>query len=306
MLATMITIAPIFILITVGYGLRRGGIPSMEFWDLNDRLVYWVLMPALFTTKISAVNLSGAHLLPFAGVLYAGFFSAVLIAYLLTLQMEPAAATAVLQGGSRFNTFISLAVAEVLFGKSGLQAAVLASAFLIPLVNITIITLMTVKLGTSGSRPVRELLKNPLILGIGAGLAFNLTGYREVPVFHETIRILGNAALPILLLCVGANMKLRGLRVSVVKIGLASLVKFIVLPAVVVTLLLFVTLDPVSARVALIISALPTGAACYTLARQMGGDAPLMAAIITVQTLLSFFTLPLTLLLGELLMAAFA
>jgi malonate transporter len=49
----------------------------------------------------------------------------------------------------------------------------------------------------------------------------------------------------------------------------------------------------------LIFAALPVGAASYTLSREMRGDVSLMAAMITTQTLLSFLTLPLTLLIGQ-------
>ena len=57
MIAIALSIAPIFLLIVTGYGLRRGGIPSEEFWLLNDRLVYFVLMPALFFVRISEADL---------------------------------------------------------------------------------------------------------------------------------------------------------------------------------------------------------------------------------------------------------
>jgi hypothetical protein len=105
-----------------------------------------------------------------------------------------------------------------------------------------------------------------------------------------------------MLLCVGANLKLRGLQVSVARIALASFGKMVVFPAVVLAAVALIALDEVSAQVAMIFAALPTGVASYTLARQMGGDAPLMAAIITVQTLLSFFTVPLTLTAARLLL----
>ena len=51
-----LSVIPIFLLIVLGHGLRRGGIPSFEFWNLNDKLVYWVLMPALLFSKISATS----------------------------------------------------------------------------------------------------------------------------------------------------------------------------------------------------------------------------------------------------------
>lgn len=294
MLTTFLAIAPVFALILMGYGLRRGGIPSTEFWNLNDRLVYWVLMPALFFAKISAADLSG-ELGSYAIMLFAGFFAAIGVGWLLGRGMEAPIATSLMQGSARFNTFVALAIAEALFGAPGLQVAVLGSALLVPVVNVTVVTLMTRELGGGGGSVIRGLIRNPLILSIAAGALFNLSGFSEVPVLHEIARMLGNAALPIMLLCVGANLKIRGLSGSRQAISLSMLGKFLVNPAAVVLAAFILAPDPLAIQVAVIFAALPTGVASYTLAREMGGDAPLMAAIITVQTLLSFLTLPVTL-----------
>ncbi len=299
MSAAMLAIAPVFILIVLGYLLRRGGIPTTEFWNLNDKLVYWVLMPALFFAKISAADLSGVNLWSMGGVLYVGLFGALLFGWWAARQMTAPVATSVLQGSARYNSFVALALAEALLGAPGLQAAVIATALLIPVVNVAVVWMMTVRLcADRGGGVVLELLKNPLILSIGAGLAFNLAGFNEVPILHECARILGAAALPIMLLCVGANLKLRGLQLSAVQIGVSCIGKLILFPALVVGALLLIPLDEVALGVAIIFAATPTSSNAYTLARQMGGDAPLMAAIVTIQTLLSFVTLPLTLLLA--------
>lgn len=298
MLTIFLAIAPVFALILMGYGLRRGGIPSTEFWNLNDRLVYWVLMPALFFAKISAADLSGG-LGDYALLLYAGFFAAILCGWLFGRGVEATKASSLLQGSARFNTFIGLAIAEAVFGAKGLQVAVLGSALLVPVVNVTVVTLMTQQLGGGGRSILRGLAKNPLILSIGVGVVFNFAGLNEVPVLHEMARILGNAALPIMLLCVGANLKIRGLTGSVRIIGLSLIGKFLINPAAVLLAALALGPEPLILQIALIFAALPTGVASYTLAREMRGDAPLMAAIITTQTLLSFFTLPLTLLIGR-------
>ena len=204
-----------------------------------------------------------------------------------------------MQGSARFNTFIGLAVAEAVYGAKGLQLAVLGSALLVPVVNVTVVTLMARQLGGRGKLILVGLVKNPLILSICAGALFNLAGLGEVPVLHEIARILGNAALPIMLLCIGANLKLRGLSGSRKIIGFSMVGKFLINPIAVVFAALALTSDPLVVQVALIFAALPTGVASYTLAREMRGDAPLMAAIITTQTLLSFITLPLTLLIGQ-------
>ena len=48
-------------------------------------------------------------------------------------------------------------------------------------------------------------------------------------------------------------------------------------------------------EVAVLFAALPTASSSYIMSRQLGGDAPLMAGITTLQTLLAAVTLPLTL-----------
>lgn len=304
MLGIAVAIAPVFLMILAGHALRRGGIPSIEFWNLNDRLVYWVLMPALFYRQISTADLGAEPLGPYATALCAGFFVATAFGWGAARGAGYGAevASSVVQGAARFNTFVALAIAEALHGKPGLQLAVLAAALLVPVVNVTIVTLLTVMLSRDGGNLVRaalrDLARNPLILSIAAGLVANLAGLGGLPVIAETAGLLGAAALPIMLLCVGANLRVRGMQASLGPVALASAGKLAVFPAAMLAALLIFPPGALAAEVALIFGALPTGVAAYTLARAMGGDAPLMAAIITVQTGLAFLTIPLTLTLG--------
>lgn len=310
MLSITLAIAPIFLLIVAGYLLRRGGIPSLEFWNLNDRLVYFVLMPALFFVRISEADLSDPQLLPYAGTLYIGFFLATAfgIAAGLWLARGGAVASSVMQGAGRFNTFIGLAVAEALFAAPGLQLAVLGAAVLVPVVNLTVVSAFAVLLPRPGERVVRgaaiSLVTNPLILSICAAIATNALGWAPIPVLSETLAVLGQAALPIMLLCVGVNLKLRGLSADWLPMALSAAGKLVVFPSAVLVVAAFLRLDPLAAQIALIYGALPTGVAAYTLARQLGGDAPLMAAMITVQTLIAFAAMPLWLTLAARLFAA--
>jgi len=305
MFTIALSIAPIFLLICTGYALRRGGIPSEEFWNLNDRLVYFVLMPALFFVRISEADLSDPALIPFSATLYVGFLAAVVFGVVcaLALKRGGAVGTTVIQGAGRFNTFIALAVAEALYATPGLQLAVLGAAVLVPFVNLTVVSLFAVFVPRPGANVVMGALKalatNPLILSILAGVAVNAVGIAPIPVLQETLAVLGQAALPIMLLCVGANLKLRGLQADLWPMAAAAVGKLVLFPAVILVVALLMGLPPLAAQSALIYGALPTGVAAYTLARQLGGDAPLMAAMITVQTLLAFALMPLWLGLGE-------
>ena len=77
MLHILWSILPIFVLIVLGNLLRRNGIPSVKFWNLNDKLVYWVLFPSLLFYKTSTSDLSGDLLGPFAASILTGLVAAV-------------------------------------------------------------------------------------------------------------------------------------------------------------------------------------------------------------------------------------
>ena len=76
---------------------------------------------------------------------------------------------------------------------------------------------------------------------------------------------------------------------------LCSLLKLIVMPLIIVAACLALNVTGLSREVAVVCGAAPTAGTAYLMARQMGGDADMAAAIVTFQTLLAVFTLPLVL-----------
>jgi len=301
----MLVVAPVFVLIVLGHVLRRNGIPSIEFWNLNDKLVYWVLFPALLFSTTSTFRLSGDLVFNYFLVIYTGFACAVIFALItgLAFAFPNPLKTSLIQGSARHNTFIALAVSERLFPASGLEQATLIVALLVPLTNITVVTAMVALLQSETSDNVaraigRELLRNPLIVAIAAGLAVNFSGIGPLPVINDVTAILGAAALPIVLLCVGANIRVREMAVSALPTTLALIGKQIVFPLGIALAALAIGMPREQALIAMVFGAVPTAAASFTLARAMGGDAKAMAAIVTIQTAVAALTLPLTIMLA--------
>ena len=306
MVEVLFAISPVFLLIVLGHLLRRGGIPNVEFWNLNDKLVYWVLMPALIFHKTSTNTFSADLVGSYATVVMGAFFCAVVFSLALAavFKLPAPAMTSVLQGGARHNTFIALAVAGKVFGPEGLALAVLVTALLIPVTNLTVVPCMTVILSGADRKHLigqvlRDLGRNPLLAAVLLGTTLNLSGIGEIPVLHQSAALLGNAALPIVLMCVGANLRIRAMQSSLVPVLISSAGKLILFPLVIVFLSQWLGLSALETSVALLFGAAPTASAAFTLARQMGGDAPLMAAIVTIQTVLAFVTMPLTLQLAD-------
>jgi predicted permease len=84
--------------------------------------------------------------------------------------------------------------------------------------------------------------------------------------------------------------------VRVGSLGHACALKLVAMPAIGYFIAGWVGLGGLTFTVAVMFAAMPASPASYILARQLGGDAPLMAAILTAQTALAAVTLPLILL----------
>lgn len=291
-------LVPTFLLIALGYIARAARIATAEQFGMVNRFGYFVLYPAFLFTLVSRANFAGEDAVPFLGGVMGGFLTLALIALALRLVFrgDGPAYTSVFQGSLRWNGFALLAAATALFGSQGQELIGLAFGPLVLTLNI-ICVIVLARWGSAKATSMRALLDqiiaNPLILGCAIGMAVNLVGVRDLGYISDTLQLLGQAAMPVALMCVGAGLDFGALRASLPKVATASVMRLVLAPLLVWGACLLTGASPLATAVAVGIGSTPTAAAGYTLAREMGGDAQLMAAIITATTLLSFITMPL-------------
>ena len=298
-------ISPVFLLIILGNFLRRIKVPDISFWEINDKLCYWVLIPALLFHYISQISLSTEMLYSYSVIIYAGFFIAIITVVVLgkLLKYSPERWTSILQGAVRQNAFIALAVTGSLFGDEGLKIASIFMLIYVPSINIIIVTIMVINFGESKQNSSNnefktvfvELSKNPFILAMIIGLMFSLIPQEKLKVIIDTSGLLGSAALPIMLLTIGAKIKVRDLALTITPITISNFLKLIALPMIAFFVANFLGLSETEVIVAVIFAAVPTAVSSHTLARQFGADDQLMTSIITTQVILSFLTIPILL-----------
>ena len=140
-----------------------------------------------------------------------------------------------------------------------------------------------------------EISKNPFILAMIAGLLVSLFPLERISVLIDTTELLGSAALPIMLLTIGAKIKVRDLTLKITPIIISNSLKLIILPVMVYFVASYFNLSQIEIVVAVIFASVPTAAMSYSLAQQFGADHQLMRAILTTQVALSFITIPLLL-----------
>ena len=291
-------LGPLFLLILFGAALGYWRWPGTDFWPQMERLIYFVLFPAMLVGTLATADVSQVPVGRLALVLLGAMALFGLLIWRLRhlLKLTPAAFTSVFQGAVRFNTYVGVAGAAALHGGLGATTAAVAVALMVPVVNVMCVASF-VAAGTLGSasmgKSVMALVKNPLILACLAGIALNLTGIGLPGWSQDTVGLLGRAALPLGLIAVGVALRPAALLRIDRGVLATNSIKLMLMPALVLALAWALGLDTVSRDVALLFAALPTATSAYILARQLGGDAELMAAIITGQTLLAMFTLPL-------------
>ncbi|WP_251976007.1 AEC family transporter [Salinicola avicenniae] len=293
-------LGPLFLLILLGALLGWARFPGGDFWPRLERVIYYLLFPAMLVATLATADIASVPVARLGVTLLGAMIVMALALWRMRrwLALPPAPFTSTFQGAVRFNTYVGVAGAAALYGAEGATVAAVAVALMVPCANLLCVAAFIAS-GTLGraslGRSALALARNPLILACAAGIALNLTGLGLPGWSREATSLLGAAALPLGLVAVGVALRPQALWQGGRAFWLSSLLKLVAMPLLVVVLARLCGLAGVERDVALLFAALPTATSAYILARQLGGDAELMAAIITGQTLLAMASLPLLL-----------
>ncbi|GFO68208.1 transporter [Geomonas limicola] len=301
MMVIVNALTPVLALILLGFLIKRSEFVPSSFWPSAEKLTYYLLMPATLIHSLAGKEIGASPWFNILLTVWGAALASVVfvgLGWLTHRRMGGPVFTSLFQGGVRFNTFVALALAENLFGKEGLFLASLGAGFMIMIVNVLTVTAFSVAVGSGGldvRRVARDLFRNPLIWGCVLGIGLNVSGLKLPAPLDGSLVLLGKAAFPVGLLAVGAAYQAGNIARHWQPIAASCGIQFVCKPVVAWWLATATGLSGIAAGVAVLIFSVPTAPTAYILSRQMGGDHDSMAVIITVQTCLSFLTLPLTL-----------
>ncbi|MBF0168242.1 MAG: AEC family transporter [Alphaproteobacteria bacterium] len=298
MATILASLIPVFLLIALGLGLRTSRFVPDLVWPPIEKLTYFIFFPALLFQNCRRAPLEGA--LPLALSMGLGVLGvAVLALALRPLLKHGPAFSSVFQGTIRPNTYVGLAAAATLYGQSGSALTAVCVAVVVPLVNL--FSVGAVLIYGEGDKPkgfipfLKPVIANPLINACLLGLLLNKLALPLPLALDRFLDILTGASLPMGLLAVGAGIHFQALFKTGIEVLVSSLLKLLALPLLTFLLLKAFGLGGEALAVGFLYATLPCSASSYVLARQMGGDAPLMANIISVQTILAMVSMPLLL-----------
>jgi predicted permease len=304
MTAVAAALVPVFLLIVTGFLLRRFLIGEDAHWVGMERLLYYVMFPALLIESLARADLSKVPVLAVGGTLLA----AVLLMAALCLALRPLLArhlgadgpsfTSLFQGSTRWQAFVALAVALNLYGDLGLAIASVAMVAMIPVLNamsVWALARYAAPAAPDWRATILTIVRNPLIWACFVGLALNPVSGWIPPPAHAFADALGRSSLALGLLIVGAGLRIGELMRPNALVAATCVLKLAVMPAIAIAIGHACGLSGTNLQVVACCASVPASSNSYVLARQLGGNAPLMAQILTVQTALAAITMPIVL-----------
>jgi predicted permease len=273
---------PIFLLIALGWGMQRLHFPGGDFWPLAERFMYYFLFPALLVKESASA------------------MAVLTVALRPLLRVGGPAFSSIFQGSMRFNSYVGLAAALALYGNPGVGLFAVAIAVCVPILNVLSVAAMVRYAGEPGRRidplaQLRLIATNPLILACVIGIALNLAGIRLPGAINTTAEVLGKSSIALGLMAVGTALDFKTMHAARWPLLAMCTLKLVAFPLAMAGIAGLLGLTGLGRAVVVLWAAVPTSAASYVLARQLGGDARLMAAGITAETVLAAISLPLML-----------
>lgn len=291
-------IVPILVLLAAGALLRRRFLVDERFWAGLSWMSYWVFTPALFITSIGRADLDAIAPGPLLLSLVAPILAVAGLAWAAARLSRAGGPqlTSLVQGAVRINTYVGLIFASSLNGQEGVATFALASAIVVPLVNLISVSALSrygaTPTGATRTPLWRSLVTNPLIIGCAIGLTVNLLGIPLPPVVIAPLEMLSAPALACGTLIAGAALHLTFRRRDLLDVSLAVTLKLIVLPLAAMAIALPLGVSGAMLQSIVLICAVPTAPSAYVLATRMGGDTRLMATITGFQTVIAIVTMP--------------
>ncbi|MEY2682853.1 MAG: AEC family transporter [Betaproteobacteria bacterium] len=286
---------PDFAMIVAGAIIMHSGWIGRSFWEGAERLVYFVLFPALLFAAVTRTPLASGQTTLMVQAATVGVLVAAALGTLTRwipgmTRMDWASG---IQCAFRFNTYIAFAIASRAWGGEGLAMMAVIVGFAVPLANVMAVSFLANTLHPG--RLIAELLRNPLLIATLAGVICNLLGLIPPELIYGVLDRASSAAISIGLMCVGAGLSFAGMKSTAARWqGVCiTAIKLLITPPVVWAACKWMGIEGLQRDIAILFATMPTASSAYILAVRMGGNGPLTAGLVSISTLASMVTITL-------------
>lgn len=292
------TIIPIFLIIFIGWLIRKKKFMPDEFLAPANKIVYYIPIPAMIFSAVSKASFHEEFNITILLITFASLFIVAIIAWSLTAlaDMPKKMKGPFIQSAFHGNFgYIGLAVVFYYLGSSAFANASIFAGFIMILQNSLAVAILQYHSGNGDHNKkgdifitnVKAIATHPIILAAIAGIVFSLSEITLPVIVDRTLSILSGMALPLALLLIGASISFKVIKDYLLQIIEASLLKLVVMPGVGILLFSLFSIPASDYLPAFILLGSPTATMVYVMAREMDGDAGFAVAALSACTMLS-------------------
>lgn len=290
-------VLPVFAIIITGWLAGWLGYVSRSLSDGLVHFAYNVAMPSLLFVTIAQEPprslLEWRFLLAFGGgsILC---FTLVFFAVRVGLGRNTASSTMYGMAAAMTNTgFVALPILHSVYGQPAVLPAAVATVFVAAVMFPTAVILLE-----SGGRDphrrtavMKQIMLNPMVLSTAIGLAWAITGVPIPAPLAAYMNIFAGALTPCALFAIGLGLSVEGIASNFMVSVVLAAVKLVIMPLIVYGLCVASDLNPLYTIAAVVCAAVPTAKTTYILASEYKVEESLVAATVSITTLLSVATL---------------
>ena len=189
-------IVPIVLLILLGYVLKKKEFINDNFIKIGNKLMFNICLPCMLFVNV--YDIGGISEINWDVVVYsvAVIVLLAIIGFAVAIAVTPVPKRkgVLMQCAFRSNfAIIGMPLAEALGGSAGASVTAVVSAFSIPTINILAVIALTVFMEDNGqnkhqvSKVLKGIARNPLIIGVAAGLIALLVRELQVQILGDTV-----------------------------------------------------------------------------------------------------------------------
>lgn len=293
-------VVPVFGLIGLGYAVSASGLLKPATGDGLSDFVFTIAIPLLIFRVVATADFSGGS----PWLLWLSYYVAYVLAWIagtvLVRRLFGRDARAGLVAGvsASYSNALLVGIPLIIaaYGHDGAAAVSLLIAVHLPIMMTVSAVLIERALVADGLSPDadtatvarsigRNLVRNPIILGLFAGILWRLTGLPIVGPVGDVVNRIADVAATLALVSVGMSLRNYGVTGHVLPAFVVGFLKLVAMPAVVLVLVVWVVpLPPAWAKAIVIASACPTGVNAYLVAARFGTGQALASNAITLTT----------------------
>jgi len=292
---------PLFLLIALGYFLKRIGILTQGFLSAANKFNFKVTLPVLLFTDLASKNFKETFDLKFflfciiaTSIAFWGIWGLTKI-----ILKDKFAVGEFVQASYRSSAAVmGLALIQNIYGSTSMGAMMVLGC--VPLYNIYAVIVLQAESHANGTdeknkgklkKTLIGVITNPIIIGVAAGLISSLIGIKYPTIIDTSLNYVARIATPLAVICIGGEFDIKGAFANMKKSVVASVIKLIILPVIFVPIAVLLGFETEKLVAIFIMLAGPTTPSCFIMAKQYGYEGTITANVVVITTLFSSVTL---------------